>query len=101
MDLSRLSTDALASFAVFADHLNFTRAAEELHISQPALHVKVQKLAENLGRPLYTRQGRRLTLTSTGEQVARFRPRPRRPHDGFPRRRPRHRPRSRPDPGRR
>src|SRR4051794_31012306 len=72
MDLSRLSTDALASFAVFADHLNFTRAAEELHISQPALHVKVQKLAENLGRPLYTRQGRRLTLTSTGEQVARF-----------------------------
>ncbi|MFD0541615.1 LysR family transcriptional regulator [Actinomadura luteofluorescens] len=63
MDLSRLSTDALASFAVFADHLNFTRAAEALHISQPALHVKVQKLADTLGRPLYTRQGRRLALT--------------------------------------
>lgn len=72
MDLSRLSTDALASFAVFADHLNFTRAAEELHISQPALHVKVQKLGETLGRPLYTRHGRRLTLTPAGEQVARF-----------------------------
>ncbi|TMQ90362.1 LysR family transcriptional regulator [Actinomadura soli] len=51
MDLGRLSTDALASFAVFADHLNFTRAAEELHISQPALHVKVRKLADTLGRP--------------------------------------------------
>ncbi|URN00095.1 LysR family transcriptional regulator [Actinomadura madurae] len=51
MDLARLSTDALASFAVFADHLNFTRAAEELHISQPALHVKVRKLTETLGRP--------------------------------------------------
>lgn len=72
MDLARLSTDALASFAVFADHLNFTRAAEELHISQPALHVKVQKLAETLGRPLYTRHGRRLALTPAGEQVARF-----------------------------
>ncbi|MFV2171890.1 LysR family transcriptional regulator [Actinomadura sp. LOL_016] len=72
MDLSRVSTDALASFAVFADHLNFTRAAEELHISQPALHVKVQKLAETLGRPLYTRHGRRLALTPAGEAAARF-----------------------------
>lgn len=45
MDLHRVSTDALASFVVFADHLNFTRAASELHISQPALHVKVNKLA--------------------------------------------------------
>jgi DNA-binding transcriptional LysR family regulator len=72
MEPSRLSTDALASFAVFADHLNFTRAAEALHISQPALHVKVQRLAETLGRPLYTRHGRRLALTPAGEQVARF-----------------------------
>jgi DNA-binding transcriptional LysR family regulator len=72
MNLTEPSTDALASFAVFADHLNFTRAAEELHISQPALHVKVQKLAVTLGRPLYRREGRRLTLTSEGEAVARF-----------------------------
>jgi DNA-binding transcriptional LysR family regulator len=72
MDLARLSTDSLASFAVFADHLNFSRAAEELHISQPALHVKVRKLGETLGRPLYRRQGRRLALTSDGEAVARF-----------------------------
>jgi LysR family transcriptional regulator, low CO2-responsive transcriptional regulator len=72
MDLGRLSTDALASFAVFADHLNFTRAAEELHISQPALHIKVRKLSDALGRPLYSRHGRRLALTPAGEQVARF-----------------------------
>ncbi|MFB4308115.1 LysR substrate-binding domain-containing protein [Actinomadura sp. GTD37] len=72
MDLSRLSTDALSSFAVFADHLNFTRAADELHVSQPALHVKVRKLSETLGRPLYTRHGRRLVLTPAGERVARF-----------------------------
>jgi DNA-binding transcriptional LysR family regulator len=72
MDLGRLSTDALASFVVFADHLNFTRAAEKLHISQPALHVKVHKLAESLGRPLYRKHGRALILTPEGETVARF-----------------------------
>jgi DNA-binding transcriptional LysR family regulator len=67
-----VSTDALAAFAVFADHLNFTRAAEVLHISQPALHVKVTKLAATVGRPLYERHGRTLTLTAEGEAVARF-----------------------------
>lgn len=65
-------TDALAAFAVFADHLNFTRAAADLHISQPALHVKVNKLATTVGRPLYRRSGRTLTLTPEGEAVARF-----------------------------
>ncbi|GIF17965.1 DNA-binding transcriptional LysR family regulator [Actinoplanes tereljensis] len=67
-----VSADALASFAVFATHLNFTHAAAELHISQPALHVKVRKLAQTLGRPLYYREGRRLALTPDGEAVARF-----------------------------
>ena len=65
-------TEALAAFAVFADHLNFTRAAEALHISQPALHVKITKLAATVGRPLYRRTGRTLTLTPEGEAVARF-----------------------------
>ncbi|HEX6357401.1 LysR family transcriptional regulator [Actinophytocola sp.] len=67
-----LPTDALAAFAVFAEHLNFTHAAAALHISQPALHVKVNKLATTVGRPLYQRQGRALTLTPEGESVARF-----------------------------
>jgi LysR family transcriptional regulator, low CO2-responsive transcriptional regulator len=67
-----ISADALAAFAVFAEHLNFTRAAARLHISQPALHVKVRRLAEALDRPLYHRYGRRLVLTPDGEAVARF-----------------------------
>ncbi|GID97350.1 LysR family transcriptional regulator [Amorphoplanes digitatis] len=72
MDERAVSADALASFAVFADHLNFTHAAAELHISQPALHVKIRKLAQALGRPLYHRSGRRLVLTADGAAVARF-----------------------------
>jgi DNA-binding transcriptional LysR family regulator len=67
-----LPDEALASFAVFAEHLNFTRAAAHLRISQPSLHVKVRKLAEGLGRPLYRRDGRQLALTPDGLAVARF-----------------------------
>lgn len=70
--VASVSGDALTAFAVFAEHLNFTRAAAELHISQPALHVKVAKLARTLDRPLYHRSGRRLVLTPDGEAVARF-----------------------------
>jgi DNA-binding transcriptional LysR family regulator len=65
-----LLPDALAAFSVFARHLNLTRAAEELHIAQPSLHAKVQKLATSLGEPLYERIGRRLQLTSAGEDLA-------------------------------
>lgn len=72
MDERLVSGDGLAVFVVFADHLNFTHAAAELHISQPALHVKIRKLAQALGRPLYYRSGRRLVLTADGEAVARF-----------------------------
>jgi DNA-binding transcriptional LysR family regulator len=67
-----IAPDALRAFAVFAEQRNFTRAAALLHISQPALHVKVGKLATTLGRQLYTRQGRELVLTPDGEAVARF-----------------------------
>ena len=68
----RPSVDDMRDFAVFADLLNFTRAAEQLHVSQPALHVKVRKLAEAVGRPLYVREGRRLVLTAEGDEVARL-----------------------------
>jgi DNA-binding transcriptional LysR family regulator len=59
----------LRAFSVFADHLNFTRAAEELLLSQPALHVKVQKLAAGMGGALYVKEGRSLHLTELGRSV--------------------------------
>jgi DNA-binding transcriptional LysR family regulator len=62
----------LFAFVVFAEHLNFTRAARRLHISQPALHVQVRKLGEAIGRPLYRRDGRTLSLTPEGRHVAAF-----------------------------
>ena len=62
--------DALLAFAVFAEHRNFTHAAAELHLSQPALHKKVKKLTEQVGVPLYTRRGRKLELTDAGKLLA-------------------------------
>ena len=70
--LSRINLDALQSFAVFAESMNFSAAALVLHISQPALHVKIRKLAEQLELPLYQRVGRKLVLTAHGEAVARY-----------------------------
>lgn len=71
MDIPRTNLDALQSFAVFADTLNFSESARLLHISQPALHAKVRKLSEQLDARLYLRVGSALQLTSAGEQVAR------------------------------
>jgi LysR family transcriptional regulator, low CO2-responsive transcriptional regulator len=69
---ANLDLDAVLAFAAFADSLNFSEAARGLHISQPALHVKVRKLSERLDRPLYRRVGRALELTEHGELVARY-----------------------------
>lgn len=66
------SLDHLRSFRVFADHLNFTHAARELHLSQPALHEQVRKLGKELEVVLYVRKGRGLALTADGERVAGF-----------------------------
>jgi DNA-binding transcriptional LysR family regulator len=67
-----LEPDALRSFAVFAEHRNFTTAAAALSISQPSLHVKIAKLAATLGTDLYERNGRHLVLTAAGERLAAF-----------------------------
>lgn len=67
-----LEPDALRSFAVFAEHLNFTAAAAALNVSQPSLHVKVRKLAAALGTDLYQREGRSLVLTPAGTRLAAF-----------------------------
>lgn len=67
-----LDLDAVMAFAAFADSLNFSEAARRMHISQPALHVKVRKLSERLDRPLYRRVGRSLELTEHGELIARY-----------------------------
>ncbi|HQP35251.1 MAG TPA: LysR family transcriptional regulator [Polyangiaceae bacterium] len=67
-----MNYERLFAFTAFADPMNFTRAARQLHISQPALHVQVRKLAEEVGRPLYRRSGKSLVLTAEGKALAAF-----------------------------
>ena len=52
-----------------ARHLNFTRAAEECGVSQPALTKGIRSLEDDLGASLFSREGRKVTLTVFGRTM--------------------------------
>ncbi|AYM14288.1 transcriptional regulator CynR (plasmid) [Agrobacterium tumefaciens] len=54
-------------FLAVAEQESFTRAAEALHVSQPALSQQVRLLEESLGVQLFDRTGRTTRLTDSGE----------------------------------
>src|SRR5260370_31177847 len=54
------------SFAAVADELNFPRAAERLHLSQPALSKQIRGLEIALRAQLFQRDGRQVALTAAG-----------------------------------
>jgi LysR family transcriptional regulator, transcriptional activator of the cysJI operon len=61
--------DRLLKFARLVEIGSFTRAAEELHISQPALTLAISKLERELKTPLLIRTKRKLELTDAGRLV--------------------------------
>ena len=61
-----MDIEQLRYFLKVAEHSNFTRAAEDIGISQPALSRSVAKLEEELGQPVFERQTRKLQLTEPG-----------------------------------
>jgi LysR family glycine cleavage system transcriptional activator len=58
-------------FSVAARHLSFTKAADELHLTQSAVSHRVRALEEELGVRLFNRLARRLELTPAGQALAR------------------------------
>ena len=62
----------LQVFRVVAETLNFSKAAEELHLSQPAVTSQVRSLEESLGIALFDRVGRNATLTPAGRTLLPF-----------------------------
>lgn len=60
----------LTYFAAVAQMQHMTRAAEALHIAQPALTKSVQRLEGELGVPLIVRKGRGIALTPYGQRLA-------------------------------
>ncbi|MFB9869340.1 LysR family transcriptional regulator [Vreelandella sulfidaeris] len=64
-----LPLKALRAFEASARHLSFTRAAEELHVTQAAVSHQVKLLETQLKVPLFTRLPRGLMLTQEGERL--------------------------------
>jgi DNA-binding transcriptional LysR family regulator len=59
----------LQFFVVLAEELNFSRAAERLHVAQPALSQQIRALEERLGTQLIDRRSRPLRLTEAGSYL--------------------------------
>jgi len=59
----------LQSFVILAEELHFTRAAERLHIAQPALSQQIGRLERQLGAKLLTRPPLPVTLTPAGTEL--------------------------------
>jgi LysR family transcriptional regulator of beta-lactamase len=66
MDRSRLPLNALRAFEAAARHLNVTRAALELRVTQAAVSHHIKLLEAQLGVPLFRRLPRGLVLTDEG-----------------------------------
>jgi len=64
-----LTLRQLKVFEAVARHLNYTRAAEELHLTQPAVSMQVKQLEESLGIALFEQLGKRIHLTEAGLEL--------------------------------
>ncbi|MEG4876131.1 MULTISPECIES: LysR substrate-binding domain-containing protein [Microcoleaceae] len=62
-----MTLDQLRVFLAVAEHLHFSRAAEELYITQPAVSAAIQNLEEQYGVKFFHRIGRRIEITEAGK----------------------------------
>src|SRR3990167_1102842 len=61
-----LTLRQLQVFEKAASHLNYSRAAEELYLSQPGVSMQIKQLEENIGLPLFEQMGKKIFLTEAG-----------------------------------
>ncbi len=66
-----MNFDQLSVFLCVSRHLHFSRAAEELYITQPAVSATIAKLENDYGVKLFHRIGRRVELTDVGQFLVR------------------------------
>ena len=59
----------LRVFNAAARHLNFGKAAREMHLTPPAVSMQIRELESQVGLPLFERQGKSVSLTVTGEYL--------------------------------
>jgi DNA-binding transcriptional LysR family regulator len=59
----------LQVFEKVANHLNYSRAAEELYLSQPAVSMQIKQLEGHIGLPLFEQMGKKIFLTEAGREL--------------------------------
>jgi LysR family transcriptional regulator, low CO2-responsive transcriptional regulator len=67
--MMHVSLRQLRVFEAVARHNSYTRAAEELHLSQPAVSMQVRQLEDEIGLPLFERLGKQVVVTEAGREV--------------------------------
>jgi len=65
----RITLHQLKLFQSVAQHLNFTRAAAELCLTQPAVSIQIKQLEEHVGISLFEHIGKRVFLTKAGHEL--------------------------------
>jgi DNA-binding transcriptional LysR family regulator len=67
-----LTLRQLQCFSAVAQNLSFTRAADQLHLTQPAVSMQVRQLEQQTGIALTEQIGKQIHLTEAGEEVSRY-----------------------------
>lgn len=67
-----LTLRQLTVFEAVVRHMNYSRAAQELHLSQPAASMQVKQLEENIGLPLFDKLGKKIFLTEAGQELIHY-----------------------------
>jgi len=62
----------LQIFSAVARNLSFTRASEELHLTQPAVSMQIKQLEQSVGLPLFEQLGKKIFLTEAGQEFSRY-----------------------------
>ena len=64
-----LTLQQLRLFEAVSRNNSFTRAARELHLTQPAVSIQIKRLEEQVGTPLFEKVGKKIFMTPAGEAV--------------------------------
>jgi len=69
MPRRRITFRQLETFAAVSRLRSFTKAADALHLTQPAVSIQIRQIADTIGLPLFDQSGRDVALTPAGEEL--------------------------------
>lgn len=69
MPRTRITFRQLETFSVVARLNSFSKAAETLHLTQPAVSIQIRHITDIIGLPLFVQTGRDIALSSAGEEL--------------------------------